>query len=56
MLGIVRKVFEDPQKKKSVTAEIVEKAKPSIRELLEQKKKEAAMQEYNPNRKDKGAR
>lgn len=56
VLGIVRKVFEDPQKKKAVTAEIVEKAKPSIREMLEQKKKEAAMQEYNPNRKDKGAR
>ena len=56
VLGIVRKVFEDPQKKKAVTAEIVEKAKPSIREMLEQKKKEVANQEYNPSRKDKGAR
>lgn len=35
VFGIVRKVFENPQKKKAVTAEIVEKAKPSIREMLD---------------------
>lgn len=50
VLGIVRKVFEDPQKKKVVTAEIIEKAKPSTLALLAKKKQE--VEEINQRKSD----
>lgn len=45
VLGIVKKVFDDPDKKKAITSEIAKKGKISIRERLEQTKIKVAMQE-----------
>ena len=45
LIGLVKNAFADPQKKKSVTAEIVAKAKPSIAELLQKKKEEVKAQD-----------
>ena len=45
VLGIVKKVFDDPDKKKAITSEIAKKGKISIREKLEQTKIKVAMQE-----------